>query len=210
MKTTLLLLRHGATAANLAKPAKLQGRNHNPTLGAIGVRQATVTRDFLAIETIHACYASPLRRAMQTAAIIAEPHDLKPTPLEALTECDVGGWEGKSWAEIKEAEPEAYQAYMRNPAKNGYRAGENFGDVYERVSEAMNELFDKHPGECILVVAHHVVNRTYLAGTIGLPISQARRISLENCGISMVVREDNKTTVKALNSTFHLRGVLVS
>ncbi|MGF1582714.1 MAG: histidine phosphatase family protein [Gemmataceae bacterium] len=209
MKTTLLLLRHGATASNLAKPAKLQGLNHNPPLDGIGVRQATVTRDYLAIETIHACYTSPLQRAIQTAAIIAEPHNLKPVPLEALIECNVGDWEGKSWEEIRETEPDAYHAFMRNPAKNGYGGGENFAEVYDRVSVAINELFDKHPGLCILVVAHHVVNRTYLASTIGLPISQARRISLENCGISIVVREDNKMTVKTLNSAFHLRGVTV-
>ena len=38
--TVLYLIRHGATDANLAVPARIQGRNTNPALAAIGVRQA--------------------------------------------------------------------------------------------------------------------------------------------------------------------------
>ena len=66
MRTILYLLRHGATEANLAKPARLQGRRLDPPLAKLGVRQAEATRDFLAIRPIDQCYSSPLRRAMQT------------------------------------------------------------------------------------------------------------------------------------------------
>src|SRR5438067_4219370 len=97
MKTVLYLLRHGATEANLATPPRLQGRRHNPPLARLGVRQAEATRDFLAIRPIEFCYSSPLRRAEQTAAIVAAPHRLTPTALEALTECEVGQWEGLDW-----------------------------------------------------------------------------------------------------------------
>ena len=70
-KTVLYLIRHGATEANLARPARIQGRRHNPPLARLGVRQAEATRDFLAIRPIDHCYCSPLLRAVQTAAIVA-------------------------------------------------------------------------------------------------------------------------------------------
>ncbi|MCE9531166.1 MAG: histidine phosphatase family protein [Planctomycetes bacterium] len=76
MRTTLYLIRHAATEANLAHPPRLQGRKNNPPLAKLGVHQAAATRDFLAIRSIDACYTSPLLRAMQTATIIAEPHGL--------------------------------------------------------------------------------------------------------------------------------------
>ena len=65
MRTVLYLLRHGATEANLARPARLQGRRHNPPLARVGVRQAELTRDFLAVRPIDHCFSSPLLRAAQ-------------------------------------------------------------------------------------------------------------------------------------------------
>ena len=207
MRTYLYLIRHGATEANLAQPARLQGRRHNPPLARLGVRQAEATRDFLAIRPIDHSYCSPLLRAVQTAAIVAAPHGLSPQPLEELTECDVGRWEGMDWQSIRYLDAEAYHRYMANPAEHGYPGGESFRDVYERVSTAIEELLDAHAGESILVVGHHVVNRTYLAGLLGLTPDQARQVTLDNCGISVVVRESGATAVSTLNAAFHLQGV---
>ena len=207
MKTVLYLIRHGATEANLARPPRLQGRRHNPPLAALGVRQAEATRDFLAIRPIDHCYCSPLLRAVQTASIVAAPHGVSPQPVESLTECDVGRWEGLDWQSIRNLDPEVYERFMANPGQFGYPEGESFGDVFRRVSTALEELLTSHAGEAILVVAHHVVNRTYLAGLLGLTPDQARQVTLDNCGISLVVREGATTTVNTLNAAFHLQGV---
>ena len=207
MRTILYLLRHGATEANLAEPPYLQGRKLDPPLTKLGVRQAEATRDFLGIRPIDQCYSSPLRRAMQTATIVAAPHALIPQPLAALVECDVGRWEGLDWQTIRRNDPEAYRLYMSDPGRFGYPGGESFADVYERVSRAMEELLSVHAGQSILVVAHHVVNRTYLAGLLGLAMDQARHVTLDNCGISVVIREDDDTIVGTLNAAFHLQGV---
>jgi broad specificity phosphatase PhoE len=185
----------------------LQGRRHNPPLSRLGIRQAEATRDFLAIRPIDHCYCSPLLRAVQTAAIVAAPHGLSPQPLEDLTECDVGRWEGMDWQSIRYLDAEAYQRFMAHPADHGYPGGESFRDVHDRVSTAIDELLDLHAGESILVVGHHVVNRTYLAGLLGLTPNQARQVVLDNCGISVVVREGEQTTVSTLNAAFHLTGV---
>jgi broad specificity phosphatase PhoE len=206
-RTVLYLLRHGATEANLARPPRIQGRRHNPPLARLGVRQAEATRDFLANRAIHHCYCSPLLRAVQTAAIVAAPHGLSPVPLEALTECDVGQWEGLDWQTVRYLDAEGFQRFHANPAEFGYPGGESFRQVFQRVAPALDELLQRHAGEAVLVVAHHVVNRTYLAGLLGLGVEQARQVTLDNCGISVVVREDQITTVSTLNAAFHLQGV---
>jgi broad specificity phosphatase PhoE len=206
-RTVLYLIRHGATEANLAEPARLQGRRHNPPLARLGVRQAEATRDFLAIRPVDCCYCSPLLRAVQTAAIVAAPHGLSPEPIEALTECDVGRWEGLDWQAVRYLDADAYQRFHANPAEFGYPGGESFCQVHERAAPALTELLDRHPGEAILVVAHHAVNRTYLAGLLGLGLDRARQVTLDNCGISVVVRQGERTTVATLNAAFHLQGV---
>ena len=207
MKTLLYLLRHGATEANLARPPRLQGRRDDPSLDPLGVRQAEVTRDFLAVRPVDWCYASPMRRSMQTATIIAQPHGLVPQAVAELTECDIGRWEGLDWLSIRTAEPEAYQRFMLNPARYGYPGGEDFSDVARRVVPTFDELLERHEGQAILVISHHVVNRVYLAQILGLAPDKARQVSLDNCGISIVLREDNRTRITTLNTTFHLQGV---
>jgi broad specificity phosphatase PhoE len=204
MKTVLYLLRHGATANNLRQPPGLQGRRQNPPLDAAGIREAEQTRDFLRRRRLHRCYSSPLLRAFQTAAIVAEPHGLTPEPLEALTECDIGRWEGLAWQTIRQTDADAYQRFMADPAANGYPDGESFADVYGRVAPALGELLRRHEGASILVVAHRITNRTYLAGLLGVPLAQARKVHVDNCGLSIVVREGDDTLVSTLNATFHL------
>jgi broad specificity phosphatase PhoE len=205
MRTVLYLLRHGATEANLADPPRLQGRGQNPRLAPLGVRQAELTRDLLAIRPIDFCYTSPLLRAVETAEIIVRPHGLKPIVHEGLIECDVGRWEGLDWGAIRKADPEYYQKYMSNPARYGYPGGESFGDVHQRSAPALDEILRKHSGCRILGVAHHVVNRTYLASLLGLGVAQARQVQLNNCGIS-VVEKGEQTLVTTLNAWFHLQG----
>ena len=207
MKTVLYLLRHAATEANLGRPSRLQGRRHNPPLARLGVRQAEATRDFLAIRPIDVCYCSPLLRAVQTATIVAAPHGIAPEPLDTLTECDVGRWEGLDWQAIRYLDAEAYQLFAENPGEHGYPGGESFADVYQRVASTLEDLLNVHAGHSILVVAHHVVNRTYLAGLLGLSFEQARHMTLDTCGISVVLREGDKTGVSTLNAAFHLQGL---
>jgi broad specificity phosphatase PhoE len=127
--------------------------------------------------------------------------------LDALTECDVGRWEGLDWQTVRFLDAESHQRFHADPSLFGYPGGESFGDVHARVSLALNELMRQHAGESIMVVAHHVVNRTFLAGLLGLSPGQARQVSLDNCGISVVVRDGAETKVTTLNATFHLRSL---
>ncbi len=207
MRTKMYLLRHGATAANLTNPPRLQGRRQDPPLAALGVRQAELTRDLLAVRPIDRCYCSPLVRAAQTAAIIVSPHGIAPTAHEGLIECDVGEWEGLDWESIRARDAEQFQRFMANPARHGYPGGETFADVFARASRVLDELLKLHEGETILVVAHHVVNRTYLASLLGLSVEQARQVKLDNCAISVVERRADETCVTTLNAAFHLQGV---
>src|SRR5712671_232741 len=132
MRTTLYLLRHAATEANLASPPRLQGRRHNPPLARLGVRQAEATRDFLAVRPVDACYCSPLLRAVQTAAIVAAPHGLAPVPVGELTECDVGRWEGLTWQQVRDRDAEAYRRFHEGPTEFAYPGGESFAQVHQR------------------------------------------------------------------------------
>jgi broad specificity phosphatase PhoE len=96
---------------------------------------------------------------------------------------------------------------MADPAEFGYPDGESFRDVHDRAAPFFENLLRRHEGQSVLVVSHRIVNRVYLSGVLGLPLMQAREVLLDNCGISVVTREDDKTSVNMLNVSFHLQGV---
>lgn len=200
----MYLIRHGATANNVADPPLLQGLGSDPELSREGEEQAGRTASFLSQLPINAVYCSPMARAKQTAYAIAMPHGLQPQLVEAIIEIDVGAWEMRSWKEISQNEPEEYSLFMENPAIHGYRDGENLNQVHARVKPAMEQLMQSHLGEVIVVVAHNVVNRVLLADLLGLPIALARGISQDNCGINVVRHVEGSMKLKSTNSIFHL------
>lgn len=200
----MYLLRHGATANNLAQPPVLQGRNQNPGLSDEGQRQAEAAAGALADRNISAVYCSPMVRAVETADYLARDRSFTPQRVDALIEVNVGRWEGRDWNEIATSEPDAYRRFMQDPAAHGYSGGESLAEVAQRVLPAMSSLLDSHRGEAIIVVAHNVVNRVFLAELMHLPTSQARSIAQANCGINVIRRRDNSDSVVTLNSVMHL------
>ena len=87
------LARHGATEWSRS------GRHTGSTDLALlpeGARQATAMRSRLAEVRFSAVMTSPLLRAVQTATRISRPHGLTAQPVQELTECDLGRWEGLS------------------------------------------------------------------------------------------------------------------
>lgn len=200
----MYLIRHGATANNVADPPLLQGLGSDPELSHEGCDQAARTAKFLSQQPIRAVYCSPMSRAKQTARAIAAPHGLTPELVESIIEIDVGAWEMRSWQEISQSEPEEYSRFIENPAIYGYREGENLNQVHARVKPAMERIMQSHLGEVIVVVAHNVVNRVLLADLLGLPIALARGISQDNCGINVVRHVEGAMKLKSTNSIFHL------
>ncbi len=199
----LFMVRHGATDNNLADPPLLQGRADVP-LSVAGQQQAERTGQLLSSQSIRRVYSSPLLRARQTAAAIAKPHALDVDVVEALEEIDVGEWEGRSWKEIAVSEPQRYHQFMSNPAEHGYAGGENVTDLFSRIQPAMAQLLAANLGGQIVVVGHNLVNRTFLARLLDLPLAQVRKVNQDNCGVSVARYRDGETKLLTLNSAFHL------
>lgn len=201
----MYLIRHGATANNDARPVRLQGRRTDPGLSDLGRDQAQRTGEFLSRHTIDAVYSSPLRRARETADLIARAHKLAVQIVDDLIEVDVGVWEGHPWDEIERTDPEAYRLFMADASVHAYLGGENLTEVRERSLPALERLMSENAGRTIVVVAHNVVNRTCLAHWLGIPTKQYRSIPQDNCGINLLRRRGGKVKLVTINAVEHLR-----
>jgi len=204
MTTTVYLIRHGATALNRENPYRLQGRSLDPSLDAIGIEQSRSASDVLSHRDLTAIYASPLRRAQETAQWIAGPHQLTPRVEPKLVEASLGRWEGLTWDQARAADPDLYEAFHARPGATAYPDGESFLDAQARMLPAVAAIAQAHPGERIAVVSHNVTNRAYLAGLMGIPIDRAREIRQANCGINTIHYEGARAVVETVNARFHL------
>ena len=200
----LLLLRHGATANNLARPPRLQGRGVDIGLSDEGRRQADCAASFLADAPLAAVYASPLRRARETAQPLAAQHGLAVQTVMELVEVDVGQWEGRTWPDIQKEDAEAYARFAADPEHHGYRGGENLGDVRRRAIPAMARIAQSHIGQVVAVVAHNVVNRCFLSWVLSVPLASARAVTQDNAAINVLRYRGDHWKLITLNHIFHL------
>lgn len=202
--TILLLVRHGATTANEQKPYILQGSSIDLPLSPNGEMQAASVGKFLSGFPIKRVYCSTLLRARQTATAIAGHHQLNIEPLDGIQECAVGLWEGMDWESIKAKYPEESHCFLSDPAVNPYLGGESYGDVLQRVGPIFDRLLRDNQGEVIVVVAHNVVNRVYVADLLKLDLNKAKDLHQSNCCVNLVQRSQAGTHLLTMNSTFHL------
>jgi broad specificity phosphatase PhoE len=202
----LYLIRHGATVSNLADPPVLQGRGVDHGLSPEGRRQAEQTAELMASASLSAVYSSTMRRARETAEAIARHHELPVSARPQLVEADVGQWEGMSWAEVASRYADEHRLFLEEPESHGYVGGETIGEVQRRATETINEIMRSHPGQQVAVVAHSVVNRSYLAGVLGLSLRFGRMVTQENCGVNVLRYRRGKTKLITLNAVFHLTG----
>ena len=202
--TQLILVRHGTTEANVRVPYILQGSGIDLSLNDNGRRQAEQVATFLAGFPVRHVYTSPLKRASETAGLIAVRHSLEVRQILEIAECDVGLWEGKDWQTISREHPEAYRLFHENPAEHPYLGGESYSDVLRRVLPVFERLLHQHVGETIVVVAHNIVNRAFVAHLLGLELCRAKDLSQGNCCVNVIQHHAGKSTLVTMNALFHL------
>lgn len=179
--TELILARHGETDWN--RENRFQG-HADPPLNALGRRQSAELAEALAGETIARVYTSPLRRASETAEIVAERLGLEVEPLEPLREIDVGAWSGLTRGEVATRFPDEYARWL-DRAPSGFENGETYDELAARVVPAIHELAERHPAETLLVVTHGGPSRVLQARAAGIEYADARRREtvLANCAV---------------------------
>src|SRR6478672_925857 len=88
LDTTVYIVRHGENPANINR--EFSYRLVDYSLTPKGVRQAEDTARFFRDKQIDAIYSSPLKRAVETAEIIAAPLGLPVALIEEFREINVG------------------------------------------------------------------------------------------------------------------------
>lgn len=206
MQTTrVLLVRHGMTTA--AAEDRFAGSTDVP-LAAEGREQAERLARRLADEPLAAAYASPMQRATETATIVARPHGLVPTPVDALREIDHGRWEGLRRADVEERFAADYAAWEADPLTCAPEGGETGISVMARALPVLHEIVRRHAGTRVLVVSHKATIRLLVSSLLGFDARGYRdRLDQLPCCLNILeFRDPAHVRLMLFNDVSHYAG----
>ena len=153
--THLYLVRHGETSYNAAR--RIQGSVDIP-LNERGIQQAEEAAEKLASLGVDAIVSSPMRRARQTAEIIARRLALDVLFMPVFVERRMGFFEGMPFQEISEKYAQEWEAWTHQFFASPPDA-ESIFDVSVRVKQGLDEIRVRFPDDTVLLVAHGFVGR---------------------------------------------------
>jgi broad specificity phosphatase PhoE/ribonuclease HI len=202
--TRLLLLRHGQTPLSMER--RYSGRGE-PALTPLGERQALGAAHRLsAMDSINAStpiLSSPLRRTRQTAQAVADKTGGKVEIHENLVETDFGAWEGLTFAEAAERDPELHRRWLADSSV-APPGGESFDAVHRRVLKFRDDLFAAYGGQTVVVVSHVTPIKTLLRIGLDAGPSLLYRLHLDLASLSIVdFYPDGNASVRLVNDISH-------
>ncbi len=197
----LILARHGETVWNVEKIYR--GRT-DVNLDELGIKQAELMGKYLSNWELEAVYSSPLRRAIDTANIIARYQKIGVHIAQGLIDFDYGEWQSLSEQEVKRLYPTLYNEWHYHPHKVKMLGGESLEDVKRRAMGVVNDVLSKYQGNVILV-SHRVVNKVLICTLLGLDNSYFWNIKQDVGGITIFNYVDGRFVLTRHNDTSHLK-----
>lgn len=200
--TRLLLLRHGQTA--LSAERRYSGRG-NPALTDLGRRQAEAAARYLAERGgIAAVISSPLQRAYDTATAAGGALGVDVTVDDGLIETDFGAWEGLTFAEAAERDPDLHERWLRD-TRTTPPGGESFDDALVRVTSALERITASHHDSTVLVVSHVTPIKVLLRLALDAGPGILYRLHLDLASLSIAeFYSDGASSVRLVNQTNYL------
>jgi probable phosphoglycerate mutase len=199
MATELILIRHGHAV-------RVNGDYHNAPLTTLGKEQAERTAHFFNQPENHvgAIYASPLRRAQETAHVIGEITGQEVTPRHGIEEARL----------LEVLVLIFYELLSTSNAVDAYlvrHAGKLIHwPVEGRVARVLLDILKQHPGERIGVVVHAGVISAGLSWYLPARRWHWWRTTVSNCSITRFRLDDGHVKLLDVNDIRHLEPAIVS
>nr|WP_291081529.1 histidine phosphatase family protein [Dietzia sp. UBA5065] len=200
--TRIVLARHGQTPLSVDRRYSGQG---DPELTDLGVVQAERTAGRLAsIPHLAAVVSSPLGRCLGTAERAAEAAGVPLVVEDDLIETDFGRWEGLTFREAAEQDPELHARWLGDVSVPP-PGGESFAAVRARVERGLRRIVEDRPGGVVAVVSHVTPIKLVIQAGLGVGDELLFRLHLDLASVSDVrFYPDGPTSVHLVNDTSHL------
>jgi 2,3-bisphosphoglycerate-dependent phosphoglycerate mutase len=149
----LVLVRHGESEDNTGPflSSVVPGLSLTPA----GLEQARETARSLTHDAVAHVYSSPLRRARETADVLADDLGLRVTEVDELREFSLGVHEGTDRETAMPPVDEMFLGWLlEGSLERRLDGGESGREVVDRFSAAVSDIADTHRGQTVAVVSH--------------------------------------------------------
>ena len=196
------MVRHGATV--LSAEDRFAGAT-DVQLSDEGRQQTRRLAERLSHEKIVAVYASPMSRTVETAQILAAPHQLEIEQRDGLREISHGRWEQMTRREVEEKFPEEAAEWEKDPYTFAPVGGESGLAVTARALPALIEIVRAHPDESVLIVSHKGTIRLLLSSLLGFDPRRYRDNLDQNPAALNIVdfKDPSRARLTLFNDTSH-------
>lgn len=180
----LLLIRHGEN--EYVKTGRMAGRLPGVHLNENGQKQAQELAEALANAPIKALYSSPLERALETAAPLAEKLGLQVNVCAGLAETNIGEWAGM---ELKAARklPE-WKIVQSAPSRFRFPGGESFVEIQSRLVDEIETIARQHKGdELVACFSHADPIKLVVAYYMGMPLDHFQRLACDTASVTLLM-----------------------
>ncbi len=199
----IYIIRHCETKANAEK--RLQG-HIDIDINELGAKQLqALTERFKSID-IDVVFTSPLLRAKKTAEAVAKNKNIPINALDSLIELNCGDYEGMPYAEIGKKIPDFFDIWFNHPWDFAPENGEKMTDAYERIWQAVTDIYKSHKDQNVAIVTHGGIIRCLLCKALKNDITKLCEIPFsENTAVSLLKFSNNmKCDVVYFNDSSHL------
>ena len=203
--TEMILVRHGQTDANIR--GLLVGRQ-DVLLTELGHRQAEAVAHQVAEQSPDALVASPLQRALQTAAPIGRSIGLVPKTVEEIAEFSFGDLEGWGEQDVLSAHPHL-RPLIEGVAHSDelWPGGESASSFVARTLEGFRKILTDHHHRRVVVVTHGGVIGTFAAHLVAEGDTSFFPYLVRNCSISTFTISKSGTRCATWNQQSHLEEI---
>lgn len=177
-QTLIDLLRHGETTAG-----KCFLGSTDASLSQLGWQQmqnAKLSNNYDLV------LSSPLKRCSEFSRLYATENALPVKIENDFREIDFGAWEGKTSAELWEADRDRLSAFWNDPVLNTPPEAELLSLFQKRVIDHYYKLVNELKGKKILLVCHAGVIKIVLCELLGIDLKNMHKLSLDHGGVSRI------------------------
>jgi broad specificity phosphatase PhoE len=202
---TIYLVRHGENKANITKEFSYKLVDY--PLTAKGVLQAEQTAEYFTDKSIDEIYTSPLKRAWETAHIIAQKLGPGIVTIEEFREVNVGSLEGQppnaeNWAAHNKVVEDWYNGHFTST----FPDGENFLMLLDRMKAGLLAVTHGKTNKKIVIVGHGGIFTAAIRGICrNVDEEEVLPKHMHNCAITEIELTTTEQTVSGeiINWAYH-------
>lgn len=202
-KTVFYLIRHGETVWN--KEGKYQGWT-DIELSDKGLEQAKLLGRRFQNIPVDAVYASPLKRAVETARPIAETAGVPIITDEHFKEINFGIWEGGTVQTLSEQYGKEFTDFFSDPFTHPFPGDGSFSKVADRAVKGFELLVNQYEGKKVVIVSHGGLLRILIIKLMGMDTGFYRKLWLNNTAISTIEVHNGNYLLMTLNDKAHIEN----